>query len=370
MSLPAQSRRRSRPSFALVAACLAFVLAGTVAAAEAKKKARTAAPPRAATLLVTLPAACNTPDGMCLLPDGSIIVSAPNVNDQTQPAVLLKVSPQNAAEVFFTMPPHPATGKAFPMGVCRAPSGDLYVADNQWFVAPDHQARVLRIAMKDGKPAEAVIVASGFVIANAVAVRDGFLYVTDSVMLPDAKPLTSGAFRFKLGEEGVVLRKPLDKDPHLVATLTTVNEKVRIGADGMTFDREGAMYIGNFGDGVVHKFTFNPGGLATGTIFARSDRMRSADGLCYHEATGRIIVADYMGNAIHAVLPDGRVRTLASNEDGGPKGALDAPCEALVRGDEIIVSNMDMPFGDALNKKFERPAVLSRIPLRQRAPRQ
>jgi len=355
----------ARSSYRIVAiASIAIAFAGAVFAAEANKQARKAAPRRTASLLATLPAACNTPDGMCLLPDGSIIVSAPNVNDQTQPAVLLKVSPQNTVEVFFTVPPDPKTGKAFPMGICRAPSGDLYVADNQWFVAPDHQARVLRIAMKDGKPAEAVTVVSGLVIANAVAVRDGYLYVTDSIMLPDSKPLVSGVFRFKLGEEGVTLKKPLDKDPHLVATLTTVNEKVRIGADGMTFDREGALYIGNFGDGVVHKFTVGADGKATGAIFARSDRMRSTDGLFYHEPTGRIIVADYLGNAIHAVMPNGRVRTLVANGDGEPKGALDAPCEAIVRGDEIIVSNMDMPFGDAINKKFERPAVLSRIPLR------
>jgi sugar lactone lactonase YvrE len=207
-------------------------------------------------------------------------------------------------------------------------------------------------------------VATGFVISNAVAVRDGYLYVTDSALVPDSKPLTSGVLRFNLGEENVVLKRPLLEDPHLVATLTTASEKVKLGADGMTFDAAGNMYIGNFGDGLVHKFTFGPDGKATGSVFARSEKMKSADGLFYHAGTKQVIVADFMANAIHAVGPDGAVRTLASNPDGGPKGSLDSPCEAVVRGDEIIISNMDMPFGDSANKKFDRPAVLSSLPLR------
>ena len=314
-------------------------------------------------LLVTLPDFCNTPDGMCLLPSGDIILSVPNVNDQKQDAVLVKITRDNKAELFFKMPPGPKTGKAFPMGICAGPNGDLYVADNQWFAGPENESRVLRIPVKDGKPQEAVLVATNIVLANAVAIRDGHLYVTDSLLMPDSKPLTSGILRFKLGEENVILKRPLREDPHLVATLTTASEKVKIGADGMTFDADGNMYIGNFGDGLVHKFTFGADGKATGSIFARSEKMKSADGLFYHQPSRQIIVADFMANAIHAVGADGSVRTLASNPDGAPKGALDSPCEALVRGNEVIVSNMDMPFGASTNQKFERPAVLSAFPL-------
>jgi sugar lactone lactonase YvrE len=249
------------------------------------------------------------------------------------------------------------------MGICVAPNGDLYVADNQWFAGPENESRVLRIPMKDGKPQEAVVVATNLVLANAVAIRDGHLYVTDSLLMPDSKPLTSGVLRFKLGEEGVTLTRPLSEDPHLVATLTTENEKVKVGADGMTFDAEGNMYVGNFGDGLVHKFSFGADGKATGSVFARSEKMKSADGLFYHQPSRQIIVADFMANAILAVGADGSVRGLASNPDGAPKGALDSPCEAVVRGNQVIVSNMDMPFGPSINQKFERPAVLSVFPL-------
>ncbi|MCX5672263.1 MAG: hypothetical protein NTU94_13175 [Planctomycetota bacterium] len=49
-----------------------------------------------ARLLVVLPDYVNTPDGMALMPDNSIILSVPNFNDPTSPAVLVKISPDNS----------------------------------------------------------------------------------------------------------------------------------------------------------------------------------------------------------------------------------------------------------------------------------
>ena len=44
-------------------------------------------------------------------------------------------------------------------------------------------------------------------------------------------------------------------------------------------------------------------------------------------------------------------------------GLLDQPCEALVRGNETIVSNMDWPFPKFKNTKHQLPATLSIIQL-------
>ena len=41
------------------------------------------------------------------------------------------------------------------------------------------------------------------------------------------------------------------------------------------------------------------------------------------------------------------------------KGQLDQPCEALVRGNTIVVSNMDWPFPGMRNTKHKMPAVIS-----------
>ena len=87
---------------------------------------------RKAELLVELPEYCNTPDGMALLPDGSFVLSVPNFNDPTPGAFIMKISADNRVSKFFVAPPHPETQKAGPMGICLAPSGDLYYADNQF----------------------------------------------------------------------------------------------------------------------------------------------------------------------------------------------------------------------------------------------
>jgi hypothetical protein len=77
-------------------------------------------------------------------------------------------------------------------------------------------------------------------------------------------------------------------------------------------------------------------------------------------------VADSAANAVQIIHPDGAIETLAQNGDVSDKttGQLDQPCEAMVRGNEVIVSNMDWPFPGMRNSKFARPAVLSVIKIK------
>jgi hypothetical protein len=81
--------------------------------------------------------------------------------------------------------------------------------------------------------------------------------------------------------------------------------------------------------------------------------------------TDKLYIADSILNAVQVVSPDGSVRTLASNDDVTDKttGLLDQPCEALVRGDTVVVSNMDWPFPTMKNSAHQLPATLSVIPL-------
>ncbi len=377
----------------LVLACAVASWAGAGAAAPAEKeegakaavpakKARKKAPAkkrpldssmplRKASLLCELPEEWNTPDGMTLLPDGNIILSVPNFNDKKSPPVLVKITADNKAELFYKLPGHPKTGRAGPMGICVAPSGDLYLADNQIFHHSDGksllygESRLVRIAVKDGKPAEVVPVVSGFNVSNAVVVREGHVYVTETILEPGSKPLVSGVFRFKLGEEGIELKRPLKDDPHLIATILTLNEKIPFGADGATFDRRGNLYVGNFADGTVHKLALSrEGRVVSNAIFAKCDFMKSCDGIWYDRRTDKIYVADSMANAVQIVSMDGSVQTLAQDENNdGSGGRLDQPCEVLVRGDEVIVSNMDFPVEGGVNKTFDKPYTMSSIKL-------
>lgn len=326
------------------------------------------APLRKPRLLLALPDSyCNTPDAMCLLPDGNVLLSVPNFNDPSQPPVLMKITPDNRAELFLELPNNPATGKPFgPMGICLAPNGDLFLADNQ----RDHprKSRVCRIRMKNGLPVEIGPAIEGFNIANAVLCHNGYLFVTDTQIDASRYPSLSGVFRFplnQLDEAVIVLAEELLHDPHLVAVIETYDKTLPLGADGLCVDDAGNLYVGNVYDGTVHRMRFGPDGqVIANEIFARSEQMKSADGLFYDAKRKVIYVADPRANAVHRVYLDGRVETLAQNGDtDGRDGSLDMPVEVLVRGDELIISNMDWPMTGCINSTFDPPATLSVISL-------
>jgi sugar lactone lactonase YvrE len=353
----------SRCLLCLLSLVVAIVLAGPTMAADPAK------PLAKSELLMVLPESCNTPDGMCLYPDGNILLSVPNINDQSQPARIMKVTPANKLEPFYDPPAHPDTGKAFPFGICVGPDGDVYYADLQWFADPknpNYKSRVMRIPMKDGKPGKAVVFASGMVVANAVIIRGGYLYVSDTLMLPGTDPVVSGVFRFKLDEEGVEVKRPLDKDAHLIATIKSFNTKVGFGADGLTFDSKGNLYIGNFADGTLHRVEFDKQGCPQpATIFAKAPFMKSCDGILCDVTTDKIYVADSIANAIQIVNPDGSVQCLCQDpENDGKTGQMDQPCEPLLRGGELIISNFDFPVPGGVNTKYEAPNTICKVRLK------
>lgn len=323
--------------------------------------------PKDAKLLVELPDYCNTPDGMALTGDGGFVLSVPNYNDPSPGAFIMKVSADNEVSKFFETPPHPETGVAGPMGICLAPSGDFYYADNQFGPNTPGMSSVMRIEkqLAHDKPRKAVRFAYGLNVANAVVVKDDYLYVSDTVLVPGSKPLISGIFRFKLDEEGVELTKPIQDDPHLIATITSQNADIGFGADGLCFDSKGNLYCGNFADGTIHKITFDTdGNVASNTIWVDDPKMKCADGLFCDPATDRILMADMIQNAIQMIYPDGTVKTIAQNGDtDGSDGGLDQPCEAILRGNEVIVSNMDWPFEGVVNTTWDKPYTLSVVKL-------
>ena len=367
---------------------LVALTAGPTNAGEAKTKH--VKPLKKAKLLIELPDWCDTPDGMCLLPNQDVVLSVPNVNSwlaavakdkknakQDPPPLLMKITKDNKLEKYYDPPRHPKTGTAFPFGVCVDPEGkNLYLTDLQWFAdtaTPSNNSRVLRIPLDANyNPAgEPVTVIEGMVVANAVIIRDGYLYVSDTTMVPKKdpsdrdEPQISGIFRVKLEEEGTKLTLPLIEDPHLVATMKTFNPAVTFGADGLTFDSKGNLYCGNFADGTLHRIA--KADLAAGKeapVWAKAPHMKCCDGIFCDLKTDRIYVADSLANAVQVVSPDGSVRTLAVNKDNdGSRGRLDQPCEVLIRGKKVIVSNMDFPVPGGVNKTWDKPYTISVIDL-------
>ena len=311
---------------------------------------------------IALPDYCNTPDAMAVLADGTIILAVPNFTDTKSPGVLMKISPKDEVSLFAKLPPHPTTGLVCPMGIRQAPSGDLYVADCQ---LSGRYSRLLRVVVRDGKPGEVKTVAQGLDIANGVAIRDGFVYLTDSAVGKTAEgDVLSVVYRFRLDEENVTVQ-PGGADPHCIATLKTRSKDIPVGADGIDFDENGNLYVANCGDATIEKLVLDAAGkVVSQTVLAQSPSMKSTDGLFYDRRTRRIYVADILANAIRAVSLDGSVTTVAQDGDNdGANGLLDGPSEAVVRGNEIIAANFDRVFPGAVNTKSEKPYTLSVIPL-------
>jgi sugar lactone lactonase YvrE len=334
-----------------VALGICLLVSGVLPAQESAEK-----PPCEPKLLVRLPEICPTPDGMALDDQGNIILSCPNYGDQTHPAVLMKITPENKVRLFCQMPVHAETGVACPMGIDFGPDGDLFVADNQGWVKPNDKGRVLRLDIEDGRWVGASIVAWGMGHPNGVKVHNGKIYVTHSMITkdPDDGMLVSGVYRFDLDAPPVKVKNTLD-DPNLLVKIKTLNKDCQYGADGLVFDRKGNLYVANFGDATIHKIAFDEqGNVAKEERFAKDDRMKSADGICI-DKNGNIYVADFSNNAICLVAPDGKVQVLAKSPDcDGSDGGLDQPGEPIVRGEELIISNFDVVTGpDKVNSRHD-----------------
>ena len=67
---------------------------------------------------------------------------------------------------------------------------------------------------------------------------------------------------------------------------------------------------------------------------------------------------------MQVVSPDGSVQTLAQDaENDGSGGRLDQPSEVLLRGREVIASNIDFPVPGGINQKWDKPYTISVIKL-------
>jgi sugar lactone lactonase YvrE len=317
------------------------------------------------TIAINLPDQYNTPDGMVVDPaTGDIILSCPNSNDDKYPAKMLRIDANDKISEIITLPAHPETGKAGPLGVDVGPDGSLYICDNQAFGTEEHKSRLLRVVMKPGSAPTCEVLVTGFVMSNAVSCRGDSVYVTETKIDPKAYPLPSGVYRFRMSE--LSADKPIalqagGKDKHLILTFTTKNKAWAVGANGLGFDAKGNMFICNFGDAQVIEVTFDAAGnVASQRVFAERSGMKSTDGLKVDPKTGDVYVADFLGNAVHRIdAITGMVTTIARNRNtDGSGGKLDRPSEVCLRGSKLYVSNIDLPLA---GNTYDKPHTISVI---------
>ena len=194
------------------------------------------------------------------------------------------------------------------------------------------------------------------------------MYVTQSLMSKvkhESGKLVSCVYRFALDDENIEITNTLE-DKNILTTFITLNEECQYGADGIEFDDEGNLYVGNFGDGAVHKITFDENGnVKENFVWAKDpSQLKSTDGIV-KDSEGNLYVADFSDNAIVKIYPDARVERIAESPDSdGFNGELDQPGEPIVWNGKLVISCFDLVTGsDKVNTKHELPATLAEIEL-------
>ncbi len=323
-------------------------------------------------LFTTLPDYVSTPDGMAIDPEGNLILACPNFALPSMPGVILRIDKNKNIEKWFEVPPHEETGIACPMGIAFGPDGDLYICDNQgWSGKPElmRKGRILRIrATRDGKIEKCTVVAKNLEHPNGIRIRDGYLYFTHSslelVKHPSGK-LVSCVYKFALDDENIEVTNTL-ADKNILVTFVTENPDDQYGVDGIEFDKNGDLLVGNFGDGAVHRIKFNEdGSVRSNEVWAKDpEELVSTDGMIMDE-DGNLYIADFCANAIVKVTPDGKCKKIAESPDSdGLNGELDEPGEPIIWNGKLIVSCFDTVTSDlVINTAHELPATLAEIEL-------
>lgn len=311
----------------------------------------------------------STPDGMEIDKEGNLILSCPNFADMNQKSCVLKIDKNRKIRKWFDVPLNPETGEARSMGIAFGPDGDLYIVDNPgWTNRSDlvYTGRILRIRMKGDVIEKYTVVAHGMEHPNGIRIKGRFLYVTQSLLSnekTESGKLLSCVYRFRLDDENIHCTNTL-KDENILLTFITENPKCQYGVDGIVFDHEGNLYIGNFGDGIVHKITFNEDDSVLENIpWAKNpSQLKSTDGMTI-DPYGNIYVADFSANAIARIDPNGNVSRIAQSPDSdGFNGELDEPGEPCIWNGKIIVSCFDLVTDeDKVNTQHEMPATMSML---------
>lgn len=319
-------------------------------------------------LFTVLPDYVCTPDGMEIDREGNLIVSCPNFAEKNWSGCMIKIDKNRKITKWFDVEAHPETGVARNMGIAFDKDYNLYICDNQGWSGEKEvifKGRVLKVTFQeDGTVKETKVVADRMEHPNGIRIRGEYMYLTQSCMerqKTESGKLMSCVYRFRLEDENIHVTNTLE-DKNIFATFITQNPDCQYGADGIAFDREGNLYVGNFGDGEIVKIILDEkGDYVSQSSFAKDfSQMESTDGMTFDEK-GNLYVADFCANAIAKITPDGKVSRYAQSPDcDGLDGGLDEPGEPIIWQGKLIASCFDLVTGPGkINTGHEMPATMS-----------
>ncbi len=315
-----------------------------------------------AKLFVELPDYCPTPDAFDIAPDGSLTLSCPNYADRSKPGVLMRITKEGEVSKLVDVPVLQETGMSKPMGIAYDDKGVLYVCDNQ-----GNKGRLLRMTFNENTLINTEIIASGFNSINGIRYYNGSVYVTQT-NLPKLKKdkVVSGVYRFKISDRNITINND-NSDKNLIYTSITQNPNRQVGLDGLVFNKEGNLLVGNLGDATIYKLTLTPEGTVSNDEFYVKLPITAAPDGINIDSKGNLYVAGFAQNQIFKVDTNKKVTILAQYPDNdGENGALDQPADLIVYGDKLIISNFDLMVAKGMkNTKHSKPYTLSCITLKE-----
>ncbi len=313
----------------------------------------------------------STPDGMAIDSEGNLIVACPNFANIKMPGCLIKINKKKEIEKWVNVPIHPETKCARPMGIAFGPDGDIYICDNQGWSGDSelmYKGRMLRLRIKNNTIIKTTVIAEGMEHPNGIRIKGEYLYVTQSLLSKVKDPsglMVSCVYRFHLEDKNIKVKNILE-DKNIITTFLTHNPVMQYGADGIEFDKDDNLIVGNFGDGALHKIIFGKNGSVKENIVWAKDsgQLKSTDGMAI-DKKGNLYVADFSANAIAKVTPNGEINRIAQSPDtDGFNGELDQPGEPCIWENKIVITCFDLVTDDdKINSKHEMPATMSQIEL-------
>ena len=319
-------------------------------------------------LFAILPDYVTTPDGMAIDAEGNLILACPNYAGGA-PGCIVKIDRDKNIRKWFDVPVREDTGMAAPMGIAFGPDGDLYVCDNQGWSGREElmfKGRILRLRIDGDRVVETTVVANNMEHPNGMRIRDGYVYVTQSCLSRVADPsgkLVSCVYRFALDDAGIEITNTL-ADKNILTTFLTQNPACQYGVDGIEFDKNGDLLVGNFGDGAVWRVRFNEDlSVKEQFVWAQDPaQLKSTDGMILTD-DGNLYIADFCDNAVVRVSPDGTVCRIAQSPDcDGLDGGLDQPGEPIYWNGRLVLSCFDLVTDETkVNTAHELPATMSQL---------
>jgi len=321
-------------------------------------------------LFAVLPDYVCTPDGMAIYKNGDLVVSCPNYADESMSGVVIRIDKDMNITKWFDVPVLPETGAARNMGIEFDDEWNVYLCDNQgWSGAEELQfkGRILKITVDEaGNIEKTTVVAHHMEHPNGIRIRDGYMYVTQSSLVKvehESGKLVSCVYRFSLDDEDIEVTNTL-ADKNIIATFVTENPDCQYGADGIDFDAEGNLYVGNFGDGEIYRIKFDEkGNVIENKPYAKNgEQLQSTDGMIF-DGKGNFYIADFSANAIGKLCADGSIERIAQSPDSdGLGGELDQPGEPIIWNGKLIATCFDLVTGpDKVNTAHEMPATMAML---------